>query len=727
MLPAFAIVIIKRFPASFLTNPAVYLRQLAANGVALVPKRGFLFNYSVFYPMRFGALIWNGAGLRKSLLTATRVILENIYGRIGNYLSQHSENVMDMAPPAPMPAMPGPDELIILASRPEVNVIALELVGGAIIAPALPRFGDAQCSSYLIAPRLNDRLWDTLRRIGKPVAIVGGRDHGCDVLRELLAKEGTGHIGTGRKLREDIDIICLENGGYEAGAILYVGPEVKAWIDRGCGAFHLPYSERILAEYGGRAGEYVQALAGKDRSWGYMVDMALRPWFGFGERFPSDWTGDRVFFIRAVITPVICLLVLRNLLEEQKYRKKVHYEGNLAPLCQNLHGIFVRAAHLEEGDMEFHPESIEDRLAALKPYDDFILAFLADHLHTWPVCIEYAEELAHAGDALTGIAAARMNTCRNMLAYLHKEGHLTANGLIAGMAAPNGGSLEQKLDQQLDEPFAATGFANIANVLAPHKDSCLQNTISPIGIHLHIHDGSVAQEFAGYLRAFGQPFDLWITYSSSSIRNQLQALFSRQLLPFLAESRFIEVPNRGRDIAPWLAECGQACNNYALFCHIHAKKSVHLKAGGGDIWRKYLLDNLLEQSAFAAIANAFAADELLGCIFPALFPPLRKSPTTLYGSPYQQRMIENILERVNLPGPITRRELFFPAGTMLWYRPKALMPLFTAGLTYDDFPPEPLPQDGTLAHAIERAITLVCLRSGYRARTLTTWPLQAIL
>ncbi len=39
--------------------------------------------------------------------------------------------------------------------------------------------------------------------------------------------------------------------------------------------------------------------------------------------------------------------------------------------------------------------------------------------------------------------------------------------------------------------------------------------------------------------------------------------------------------------------------------------------------------------------------------------------------------------------------------------PKALAPLFDHGWKHTDFPPEPLPQDGTISHAIERVYPFV--------------------
>jgi lipopolysaccharide biosynthesis protein len=68
--------------------------------------------------------------------------------------------------------------------------------------------------------------------------------------------------------------------------------------------------------------------------------------------------------------------------------------------------------------------------------------------------------------------------------------------------------------------------------------------------------------------------------------------------------------------------------------------------------------------------------------------------------------------RVPLPPSID-----FPVGTMFWARPEALAPLLRLGLSWDEYPPEPLPIDGTMLHALERLLPLVAEESGYHYAT----------
>ncbi|MGN0976192.1 MAG: rhamnan synthesis F family protein, partial [Gemmiger sp.] len=54
-----------------------------------------------------------------------------------------------------------------------------------------------------------------------------------------------------------------------------------------------------------------------------------------------------------------------------------------------------------------------------------------------------------------------------------------------------------------------------------------------------------------------------------------------------------------------------------------------------------------------------------------------------------------------------------PFGSVFWFRVKALEPLFAKGWQHEDFPPEPLPPDGTISHAIERIYPFVAQKAGY--------------
>ena len=60
----------------------------------------------------------------------------------------------------------------------------------------------------------------------------------------------------------------------------------------------------------------------------------------------------------------------------------------------------------------------------------------------------------------------------------------------------------------------------------------------------------------------------------------------------------------------------------------------------------------------------------------------------------------------------------FPVGNMFWFRPGALRPLLESNIDYKDFPEEPIPNDGTLAHAVERILLYVAQHEGYSSSAI---------
>ncbi|MDE6734273.1 MAG: hypothetical protein K2J64_02260, partial [Desulfovibrio sp.] len=57
--------------------------------------------------------------------------------------------------------------------------------------------------------------------------------------------------------------------------------------------------------------------------------------------------------------------------------------------------------------------------------------------------------------------------------------------------------------------------------------------------------------------------------------------------------------------------------------------------------------------------------------------------------------------------------LIFSYGNMFWYRPDALAPLWETSWRREDIPEEPVPNNGTLLHALERLPVYVAWERGY--------------
>jgi glycosyltransferase involved in cell wall biosynthesis len=169
------------------------------------------------------------------------------------------------------------------------------------------------------------------------------------------------------------------------------------------------------------------------------------------------------------------------------------------------------------------------------------------------------------------------------------------------------------------------------------------------------------------------------------------------------------VPNRGRDVAPFLTAFSGELQSYEIIGHVHTKETVYNRDREEiDRWNNFLLENMIGGGypMIDFIISCFHRDKKLGLVFP-------DDPNILNWTanrPYAEELARRI--ELNTPLP---ENINFPVGTMFWARSEALSPLLKLNLDWDDYPQEPVASDGSMLHAFERLIPLVVQKSGYRA------------
>jgi lipopolysaccharide biosynthesis protein len=199
----------------------------------------------------------------------------------------------------------------------------------------------------------------------------------------------------------------------------------------------------------------------------------------------------------------------------------------------------------------------------------------------------------------------------------------------------------------------------------------------------------------------GHAFDLFVTVPEDD--PSLASAIRREF----PEAMVTPVPNRGRDVLPFLmlaTELRRA--GYAHVLKLHTKRSAHYSGGGA--WRERLLEHLLPRDP-ELIAELFRvlADEATGVVGPAgEYYPLgvnyaanREAIAGLLGRTHSHEDARRIDADASHYG--------FFAGSMFWARLDALAPILDQRLAPADFEPERGQFDGTLAHAVERAFSLV--------------------
>jgi glycosyltransferase involved in cell wall biosynthesis len=168
------------------------------------------------------------------------------------------------------------------------------------------------------------------------------------------------------------------------------------------------------------------------------------------------------------------------------------------------------------------------------------------------------------------------------------------------------------------------------------------------------------------------------------------------------------VPNRGRDIGPFCtAFVDTFQRDYDIVGHVHTKRSPDLDSASIQQWVHFLLTNLLGGPGGLTMADRIlgemAADPRIGLVFP-------DDPNVIsWGS--NRPDAEDLAKRMGITE--LPEQIWFPVGTMFWARISALEPLWALGLGLEDYPPEPVPYDGTMLHALERLLPLIAQKAGY--------------
>jgi glycosyltransferase involved in cell wall biosynthesis len=227
-------------------------------------------------------------------------------------------------------------------------------------------------------------------------------------------------------------------------------------------------------------------------------------------------------------------------------------------------------------------------------------------------------------------------------------------------------------------------------------------------LHVHAYFSDQLQEILVRLKRNRTQPDLFFSVRSQSAADRVREVFTG----YKGRVAMVrEVPNAGRDIGPLLTEFGRTLvESYDVVGHIHVKKSGHVDDRSFvEAWSHFLFENLLGGSDGGRMMDLalhrMQTHEKIGLIYP--------DDPNLIGWTRNMRVAEGVAQRMghsSLP-----RAINFPIGTMFWMRAAALKPFIDLGLDWSDYPSEPLPEDGTILHALERLFGVVPVLDGWES------------
>ncbi len=224
----------------------------------------------------------------------------------------------------------------------------------------------------------------------------------------------------------------------------------------------------------------------------------------------------------------------------------------------------------------------------------------------------------------------------------------------------------------------------------------------PLAVVVHAFYPDIFRQWANDFDGLGLDFKLFVTAPAAAI-GEIRAILAAKSYAH----EIIEVENRGRDVAPFLQVLRRAAaQGFPLVLKLHTKKSAHFD--GGDEWREEMYGALAPAASLLELIARLERDPGIGIIGPRA----RVMPMRTYWAPNEAR-VRWLAGRLGFETVDLDNDTFV-AGTMFLARTAALAPLMSLAITLDDFEPERGQYDGTLAHAIERAIAYSAKAAGLR-------------
>jgi FMN phosphatase YigB (HAD superfamily) len=229
-----------------------------------------------------------------------------------------------------------------------------------------------------------------------------------------------------------------------------------------------------------------------------------------------------------------------------------------------------------------------------------------------------------------------------------------------------------------------------------------------IAVSIHAFYPDVFDALCPLLKTLPGHFTLLISAPSEAVKAAVEASILKHGLDAAAEVRVAQ--NRGRNFGPMLSEFGKSILEHDLLLHLHTKKSLH---GGKEqtAWRDDIVGGLIGTDGITdAVLNLFADRKTVGVVFTRTFRQM-----TYWANHWLQNTGQavGLFARLGVSDYNLRGYIDYPVGGMFWARVEAIRPLFEAGLSYDDFPPEAGQLDGTIAHAIERSFVDLARSRGF--------------
>jgi len=252
---------------------------------------------------------------------------------------------------------------------------------------------------------------------------------------------------------------------------------------------------------------------------------------------------------------------------------------------------------------------------------------------------------------------------------------------------------------------------NLFRVLS--YESGFSTSDKSIGVFICLYyDDSIAK-YKKYILSAISVGTVYILSSRTYILNQARDIFG-------VNCQYILKENRGRDISALLIGAKPYVREYDYWCFIHDKKARNESESDNiDQWINEMWDSVIPTKGYIRnVLELFEINPKLGLLCP---PEVFCEEMPFWYRTGWENNYDGVVDLVNsFELKCNYEQHFAPIsfGTIFWCKKHALDKLLSYEWKYEDFVDEPLPADGTISHAIERALPLFAQDAGFQTGTI---------
>lgn len=230
-------------------------------------------------------------------------------------------------------------------------------------------------------------------------------------------------------------------------------------------------------------------------------------------------------------------------------------------------------------------------------------------------------------------------------------------------------------------------------------------------IIIHLHYIEDIEWYYEYMRSIPTDLcDIIVTCSDDRVKDVLE----EKNQGFLS-IRYVQTQNRGRDVSAFLIAAKPMMQDYDYVCFLHDKKEKN-KERYNDVleWKRSLWENTIGTRAYIYnIIDLFDKNDEVGLLVPPIYIGDRFSAGYLNAWSKNFENTKQLCCMLGVHADLNIDESPIAIGTVFWARVSALKKLVQYEWKYEVFPEEPLADDGTISHAIERVLPYVVQDAGY--------------